>query len=109
MQILFNFSEESNSNGLGLIDGRVKKLNFDDLPSTHNGWNNINIINWDSKIVENINKFKDFYFNHSYYCEVEKKENIVSSLKGIIKSVRLFKKKIFLEYSSIQRKVTQRG
>ena len=82
MQILFDFSEESNSNGLGLINGRVKKLNFDDLPSMHNGWNNINIINQDSKIVENLNKDKDFYFNHSYYCEVKKKENIVSSLKG---------------------------
>ena len=82
MQILFDFSEESNSNGLGLINGRVKKLNFDDLPSMHNGWNNINIINQDSKIVENLNKDKDFYFNHSYYCEVKKKENIVSSLRG---------------------------
>ena len=74
IQILFDFSEESNSNGLGLINGRVKKLNFDDLPSTHNGWNNINIINHDSKIIENINKDKDFYFNHSYYCEVKKKK-----------------------------------
>ena len=82
MQILFDYSEESNSAGLGLINGKVKKLDFRDLPHTHNGWNNINIVNKDSNIIKDIDQNKDFYFNHSYYCEVKKKENIVSTLKS---------------------------
>jgi len=82
MQILFDNSEESDVNGLGIIKGSVKKLNFENLPSTHNGWNNISIINKNSKIVEKIDQDKDFYFNHSYFCEVENEENIISTLKG---------------------------
>ncbi len=82
MQILFNYSQECDLAGLGLIDGEVNKLNFKDLPSTHNGWNNINIINNNSKLIEKIDQDKDFYFNHSYFCEVKKKENIISTLKN---------------------------
>ena len=80
MQILLDYSEESNSVGLGLVSGQVKKLNFDNLPYTHNGWNSISITNNQSKLVENIDGKKDFYFNHSYFCEVEKK-NIISTLR----------------------------
>ena len=49
MQILLDYSEESNSVGLGLVSGQVKKLNFDNLPYTHNGWNSISITNNQSK------------------------------------------------------------
>lgn len=82
MQILFENSEESNIKGLGIIKGSVKKLNFKNLTSTHNGWNNISIINQNSKIINNIDQKKDFYFNHSYFCDVENKANIISTLKG---------------------------
>ena len=82
MQILFENSEESNIKGLGIIKGSVKKLNFKNLTSTHNGWNNISIINKNSKIINNIDQKKDFYFNHSYFCDVENKANIISTLKG---------------------------
>jgi len=82
MQILFENSEESNVKGLGIIKGSVKKLNFKDLTSTHNGWNNISIVNKNSKIINNIDQNKDFYFNHSYFCEVKNEENIISTLKG---------------------------
>ena len=50
MQVLFNSSEEGNKNGLGFIDGEVKKFRRDD--------NNKNLktlkINLDNKTKENI-------------------------------------------------------
>tara|TARA_B110000037_G_scaffold3811_1_gene4164 strand:- start:55 stop:666 length:612 start_codon:yes stop_codon:yes gene_type:complete len=82
MQILLDYSEECESEGLGLISGNVKKLNFKDFPSTHNGWNNISIINNNSKIIKKIDQNKDFYFNHSYFCKVKNRNNIVSTLKN---------------------------
>jgi glutamine amidotransferase len=82
MQILLDYSEECESEGLGLISGNVKKLNFKDFPSTHNGWNNISIINNNSKIIKKIDQNKDFYFNHSYFCKVKNRKNIVSTLKN---------------------------
>ena len=82
MQILLDYSEECESEGLGLISGNVKKLNFKDFPSTHNGWNNISIINNNFKIIKKIDQNKDFYFNHSYFCKVKNRKNIVSTLKN---------------------------
>ena len=40
MQLLFNRSEEGNEDGLGLIDGEVKKIKqINDLKIPHMGWN----------------------------------------------------------------------
>lgn len=81
MQILFENSEEANVKGLGLIDGNVKKNSDKKIPKTHNGWNNIKIINQNSKIIKNIDQKKDFYFNHSYYCKLKNKEKLVACLE----------------------------
>lgn len=93
MQILFQNSEESDMDGLGVIKGSVKKLNFKNLNSTHNGWNNISILNKNSEIINNIDQEKDFYFNHSYFCDVKSEENIISTLKGNNKVAAIVQKK----------------
>ena len=64
MQILFQNSEEGNSNGLGWIEGTVKKINCK-LPIPHMGWNQLKILNQD-KIFENLKDNSRFYFCHSY-------------------------------------------
>ena len=79
MQILFKKSEEDDSEGLGLIEGNVKKNNFKEIPITHNGWNN-NIFERNHPLIKNIDNLEDFYFNHSYYCEVKNTENTIAYL-----------------------------
>ena len=69
MQILLNDSEEGKSNGLGLINGSVKKIRLNkDLRLPHIGWNDVNFIN---NFLGYQNK--KFYFCHSYYANVDKK------------------------------------
>lgn len=72
MQMLFSISEEGGMHqGLGLIPGRVKRLN---LPTgykvPHVGWNQIEPVSG-SKIFKNMPKQSYFYFVHSYYVEPE--------------------------------------
>lgn len=81
MQILLNQSEESETSGMGLIKGKIKKLNFPNFTKTHNGWNNNRIIKTNN-LVSNLLEKEDFYFNHSYYCMLENQNNIIAHLDG---------------------------
>lgn len=72
MQVLFNNSEEGESLGLGLINGRVKKINATRLP--HMGWNSIEP--QENDLLKNVDCNKGFYFLHSYECIPE--ENVIS-------------------------------
>lgn len=67
MQVLFEDSEEGEEKGLGLIDGRVKRLSAG-VRIPHMGWNSINI----RKGTDLLNKIENgtfFFFAHSYFCE----------------------------------------
>ena len=80
MQILLNESEEApGCKGLGIISGKVKKINTKKIPCPHNGWNNSSI-NKKSKLYQGIKNSKDFYYNHSYYCDVDNKKLITRKL-----------------------------
>ena len=80
MQILLNESEEApGCKGLGIISGKVKKINTKKIPCPHNGWNNSSI-NKKSKLFQGIKDSKDFYYNHSYYCDVDNKKLITGKL-----------------------------
>ena len=63
MQILAEESEEGNASGLGLIPGKVIRLNAKILP--HVGWNKIKITH-QSKITSDLTSNSEFYFLHSY-------------------------------------------
>ena len=65
MQIMALNSEEGSSNGLGWIDGHVRK--FENVICPHMGWNDAEIKKND-KLFNDIDK-KLFYFLHSYYFE----------------------------------------
>lgn len=75
-QILCSFSEEGNTECLGLIPLKVRKLqNARIIP--HMGWNNLNHLK-DNPLISGIQRNEDFYFVHSYAPEV-KDDYVVSS------------------------------
>lgn len=79
MQILSEKSNEfGNSQGLGWIKGKVKKIKSKILP--HIGWNEI-IIKKNSQILNNIDNKTDFYFVNSYHFDVEDNKLIIAKTK----------------------------
>ncbi len=96
MQLLLDESEEGKLKGLGLIPGKVKKLNFDlnnKIPNI--GWRNIEILNSNS-IINKLEKNDKFYFVHSYFCNVTDDKNIIALSEHTVKFPAIIKKnKIF--------------
>lgn len=79
MQLLFDFSEEGDTECLGIIPGRVEK--FDALKVKiipHMGWNEVSKIDSNNILLKNIPDYSDFYFVHSYFCHPKNRENIVA-------------------------------
>ena len=67
MQLLFERSEESPEEGLGLLKGWVKRFQGE-LKVPHMGWNTIKAAR-ESPLLNGIPDGKYFYFVHSYYPE----------------------------------------
>lgn len=67
LQLMCRFSEESNTDCLGIFDARVKKF-----PPTgivpHMGWNNFKTVG--GKLLKGINAADDMYYVHTYYAEI---------------------------------------
>lgn len=81
MQMLAKSSEEGTLNGLGWIDGIVKKFDkskIKNAPLPHMGWNNLKIEK-ENKIFENLEENPRYYFLHSYYFECENKEDVIAT------------------------------
>ncbi len=76
MQLLFDYSEEDNTKCLGIFKGRVRKFTRR-LKIPQIGWNNIRIMNSESRIMEQIEQDSFFYFVNSYYCEPEDQNIII--------------------------------
>jgi len=85
MQMLANSSEEGSLDGLGYIDGTVKKFSKKRTavePLPHMGWNQVNHSRQE-QLFENIKNSERFYFLHSYYFQCDKEsESISKSLYG---------------------------
>lgn len=82
MQILANKSEEGILDGLGYIEGEVKKFDiskFTQKPHLpHLGWNSIEPTR-DAKIFEGIDFNLGFYFLHTYYFSCHSNEDRLAS------------------------------
>lgn len=82
MQLLFEHSQENDTNCLGIIKGRVRKFG-DDVKVPQIGWNKV-------KIEQNDQLFKDipdesyFYFVNSYFVDCEDKFALGTSAYGKI-------------------------
>ena len=66
-QLLCDFSEEGNTKCLGIFDLKVKEFPSTDIVP-HMGWNNLQ--KFQGRLFEGISEEDNFYFVHSYYCEV---------------------------------------
>ena len=76
MQMLANKSEEKGIHqGLGWIEGKIKKLPDTNLKMPHMGWNIVKPVTNNNNLIK---KPDDYYFVHSYYFECAQKENILA-------------------------------
>ena len=82
MQILSEGSEEGDSEGLGWIKGKVKKIDKNLLlhkpKLPHLGWNSVDIKKH-SKILDSVDAKTGFYFIHSFYFECQNLEDELTS------------------------------
>ena len=70
MQLLFDWSEESNCALLGLIPGKVTRLpNESSDPWPHMGWNKLKRVSDDNELMQGICEPAFVYFVHGYYVE----------------------------------------
>lgn len=81
MQMLAHSSEEGKLQGLGWVDGKVKKFDESQIAFSthlpHMGWNDVEIKQV-SKIFENLDEQPKFYFLHSYYFECNEPNNSIA-------------------------------
>jgi glutamine amidotransferase len=80
MQLLCKYSQEGDTQGIGIFDAVVKK--FPPLGIVpHTGWNNFTAAG--GKLFDGISTESDFYFVHSYYAEIC--ENTCATTDYIVK------------------------
>lgn len=88
MQLLLNKSYENGENkGLGVIDGEVKPIkSYKDkfkIKSPNIGWYNLEKVSQKKNfnIFQNIKDTDNFYFVHSFYCDVKKNSEKIFLIK----------------------------
>ena len=81
MQLLTQFSEEGDVEGLGFIDAKTVRFSFSqkdkNLKIPHMGWNKITISHND-RILDNVER-NYFYFVHSYHVVCNNKEDVLTT------------------------------
>lgn len=78
MQLLGNFSEEGNVEGLKWIDAKTIKIKNTGLKIPHMGWNSI-FIKKTEKLLKGIENGKNFYFVHSYHVNCNNPQDILTT------------------------------
>ena len=80
MQLMTNFSEEGDVDGLGLIDAQTKKFQLQDksLKIPHMGWNEVS---WqkESPILNSLSEKPRYYFVHSYFVECNNQNDVLGT------------------------------
>ena len=106
MQMLANESEEKGLHqGLGWIEGKIKKLPDANLKMPHMGWNIVKPITNNNNLIK---KPEDYYFVHSYYFECTQRENILAetqygiNFSSIVAKENIYGVQIKTEKSSSQ-------
>ena len=65
-QLMCNFSEENNTECLGIFNTTVKKFPPTELVP-HMGWNNLEV--FQSRLLDGVSAEDNFYFVHSFFAE----------------------------------------
>lgn len=66
-QLLCSHSEENDTKCLGIFEEKVKKFPTTEIVP-HMGWNSLKNIK--GNLLKGVSETDDFYFVHSYYCEI---------------------------------------
>ncbi|HAC15357.1 MAG TPA: imidazole glycerol phosphate synthase subunit HisH [Bacteroidetes bacterium] len=69
MQLLYESSEEGNTEGLGIIHGRLRKFDDKAVKVPHLGWNDFAELS-DHPITAGLGTHSMMYYVHSYYAPV---------------------------------------
>lgn len=69
MQLLFETSEEGDTDGLGIIPGKLKKFDATQAKVPHMGWNTFTEVT-ECPLLKGITGNQFFYFVHSFYAPV---------------------------------------
>jgi glutamine amidotransferase len=82
MQLMCSYSEEGNTNCLGIFDTNVKLFSSDlkNIKVPQIGWNNIYDLK--TNLYKNVKESAYMYFVHSYYAELSK-DTIATTKYGI--------------------------
>ena len=78
MQLMTKSSEEGVLNGLGWIDAETRRFESDTLKIPHMGWNTINHQK-KSKLFDELEREKRYYFVHSYYVSSNNEKEILTT------------------------------
>ena len=80
MQVLSTIGYEFGEyDGLNWIEGEVKKLDVKKSVLPHVGWNEVTAKSNNNILFKNIKIDENFYFVHSYYFNIFKKENVLAT------------------------------
>lgn len=83
MQVLFAAGEEQGEQlGLGLLPGRVRRLNAPGLPVPHTGWNQLEPAQTDSPLLRDLPAGAYAYFNHGYCCVADPADTLANTEYG---------------------------
>jgi glutamine amidotransferase len=93
MQLMTDFSEEGNCEGLGWINGTCQKFVFQnrEIKVPHMGWNNLSINNKET-LFKGISQDNFFYFVHSYHVNCKNEVEILTKTTYGNKFVSSFQK-----------------
>lgn len=69
MQLLYESSEEGDSEGLGIIPGRLRKFDSSNAKVPHMGWNTFSDVQ-SHPILHSLSDAQYFYFVHSYFAPI---------------------------------------
>jgi glutamine amidotransferase len=79
MQVSLDYSEEGDTQTLGLIAGRVQrfKLNRPELKIPHMGWNEV-VVKQPHPVLAGIESGDEFYFVHGYYPKPTSDDHVIA-------------------------------
>ena len=96
MQLLLQKSEESENEtmGLSIFKGECKKIKSSgdrSIISPHIGWNNLEIKK-ECQLIENLENNFEGYFVHSYYADLEERNQIITTTQHGVEFPSIIKK-----------------
>ncbi|MCP4568337.1 MAG: imidazole glycerol phosphate synthase subunit HisH [FCB group bacterium] len=79
-QIILEHSEEGDTSGLGLLEGRTRRFQLSDptLKIPHMGWNEVNVARR-HPLLDGLEPGDEFYFVHSYYPEPVEENHVFAT------------------------------